>query len=95
MSGKHLSVGIAGDRSEEPDRDLESAERDRRVQRSAAGHRSRFPAVIDGIDERLAPDDDHDVVDLGVISPEPRGIRVTGMTVLTAGALSPSSRRKS
>src|SRR5919201_2545441 len=93
---EHLPVRVAGDDAEETDRDVEPAEGDRGVERASAGHWAQQSVVLDEIDERLAADDDHEGAGLvGGISPDPRAINVTGMTRWTAGAVSPSRRRKS
>src|SRR5581483_12176417 len=94
--GEHLPVGVARDRAEEADRNIEAAEGDCGVERSASGNHAERPVIVDEVDEGLAAGDDHRASGcLGGISPEPRAIRVTGMTWWTAEPVFPSSRRKS
>src|SRR5436189_830680 len=59
-----------------------------------AGHRTEQTVVVDEVDERLAADDDHEARSVGLISPDPRGISVTGTMWWTEGDASPSRRRK-
>ena len=93
---EHRAVGVAGDRAEERHRDVEATERDRGVERPPACNGPPRLAVLDEIDERLAPDDDHEAAGaVGAISPEPRAINSTGSTSCTGGEVSPSRRRKS
>ena len=96
LSGEHLAVLVAGDGAEKADRDVEATERDRSVEGAASGDGAELSVVVDEIDERLAGCDDHRGAGLAAgISPEPRARNVTGMIRWTAGAVSPSSRRKS
>ena len=61
-----------------PNRDSEATERDRGVERSAAGDRAEQTVFLDEVDESLAADDDHAAPPSGLISPDPRAISLTG-----------------
>src|SRR5439155_18592851 len=90
---ENASVVTTGKRSEVSDWQPEPAERDRRVERPSARHCAQHSPLLDEIDECLAADDDHGARPFGLISPEPRAIKVTGKPSCTDCEPSPSSRR--
>ena len=92
-TGEQTAVLVVRKCSEKRHRDPQPTERDRGVERAAAGDWPMQAVLVDEVDESLAPDDDHGARSAGGISPEPRAISLTGTIWCTVGEVSPSSRR--
>src|SRR6266480_4434923 len=92
QTGEQAAVLVVRERPQKRHGDPEATERNRGVERSAAGDRAEYAVFVDEVDEGLASDDDHGARSAGGISPDPRAISLTGTTWCTDGDVSPSSR---